>query len=31
MRERVALLGGSLRVESRAGAGTTLAVEVDAA
>src|SRR5215831_10053339 len=31
MRERVDLLGGSLRVESRAGAGTTLAVEVAAA
>ena len=28
MRERVDLLGGSLQVESRAGAGTTLAVEV---
>jgi signal transduction histidine kinase len=31
MRERVDLLGGSLQVESRAGAGTTLAVEVTAA
>jgi two-component system, NarL family, sensor histidine kinase DevS len=31
MRERVALLGGSLQIESRAGAGTTLAVEVEAA
>jgi two-component system, NarL family, sensor histidine kinase DevS len=31
MRERVALLGGSLRVESRGGVGTTLAVEVGAA
>jgi len=31
MRERVDLLGGSLQVESRAGAGTTLAVEVAAA
>jgi signal transduction histidine kinase len=30
MRERVDLLGGSLQVESRAGAGTTLAVEVAA-
>ena len=28
MRERVALVGGRLRVESRAGAGTTLLVEV---
>jgi signal transduction histidine kinase len=31
IRERVDLLGGSLQVESRAGAGTTLAVEVAAA
>jgi signal transduction histidine kinase len=31
MRERVDLLGGTLQVESRAGAGTTLAVEVEAA
>jgi two-component system, NarL family, sensor histidine kinase DevS len=31
MRERVELLGGSLQVESRAGAGTTIAVEVPAA
>ena len=30
MRERVDLLGGALEVESRAGAGTTLAVEVAA-
>jgi signal transduction histidine kinase len=30
MRERVDLLGGSLQVESRTGAGTTLAVEVAA-
>jgi signal transduction histidine kinase len=30
VRERVDLLGGSLQVESRAGAGTTLAVEVAA-
>jgi signal transduction histidine kinase len=28
MRERVDLLGGSLRLETRQGAGTTLAVEV---
>jgi signal transduction histidine kinase len=28
MRERVALLGGTLRVESRKNAGTTLKVEV---
>src|SRR5262249_51303026 len=31
IRERVDLLGGSLQVESRAGAGTTLAVEVGVA
>jgi two-component system, NarL family, sensor histidine kinase DevS len=31
MRERVDLLGGSLQVESRTGAGTTVAVEVPAA
>ena len=31
MRERVDLLGGSFQVESRAGAGTTLAVEVGTA
>ena len=30
MRERVELLGGSLQIESRSGAGTTLAVEVPA-
>jgi signal transduction histidine kinase len=28
MRERLALLGGKLRIESRPGAGTTLVAEI---